>query len=109
MTTLPVSVNAKQSDLYGAAPNAIAFNSEGDTLYVANGSQNAIAVMSFDPADKGDTLLKGLIPVGWYPTNVKVVKKRLFVTSFLMNHRFCVYFWIFCSFCSFCSFCVSMN
>jgi len=60
-------VNAKQSDLYGAAPNALAFNATGDTLYVANGSQNAIAVMSFDPADKGETVLKGLIPVGWYP------------------------------------------
>ena len=60
-------VNAKQSDLYGAAPNALAFNAKGDTLYVANGSQNAIAVMSFDPADKGETVLKGLIPVGWYP------------------------------------------
>jgi len=62
-----VWVNAKQSDLYGAAPNALAFNTEGDTLFVANGSQNAIAVMSFDPDDKGDTRLKGLIPVGWYP------------------------------------------
>ncbi len=62
-----VWVNAKQSDLYGAAPNALAFNGVGDTLYVANGSQNAIAVFSFDPAEKGDTLLKGLIPVGWYP------------------------------------------
>ncbi len=62
-----VFVNAKQSDIYGAAPNALAFNAKGDTLFVANGSQNAIAVMSFDPDDKGETILKGLIPVGWYP------------------------------------------
>jgi DNA-binding beta-propeller fold protein YncE len=60
-------VNAKQSDLYGAAPNALAFNTSGDTLFVANGSQNAIAVMDFDPEDKGETRLKGLIPVGWFP------------------------------------------
>ena len=60
-------VNAKQSDLYGAAPNSLAFDAEGKTLFVANGSQNAIAVMNFEPEDKGDTKLKGLIPVGWYP------------------------------------------
>jgi DNA-binding beta-propeller fold protein YncE len=60
-------VNAKQSDLYGAAPNALAFNTAGDTLFVANGSQNAIAVIEFDPEDKGESRLKGLIPVGWYP------------------------------------------
>jgi len=62
-----VWVNAKQSDIYGAAPNALAFNAKGDALFVANGSQNAIAVMSFDPEDKGETILKGLIPVSWYP------------------------------------------
>ncbi|MEQ1827388.1 MAG: bifunctional YncE family protein/alkaline phosphatase family protein [Pirellula sp.] len=62
-----VWVNAKQSELFGAAPNALAFDSQGETLYVANGSQNAIAVIHFDPEDKGDTKLQGLIPVGWYP------------------------------------------
>lgn len=52
------------ADLFGAAPNAFAFDKSGDTLYVCNGSQNAIGVISFDP---GKSRLTGLIPVGWYP------------------------------------------
>jgi len=58
---------AKPSDLFGASPNALAFDSSGETLYVANGTQNAIAVLHFEPRDKGDSRLKGLIPVGWFP------------------------------------------
>ena len=62
-----ISVNSRPSDLYGAAPNALAFSDDGETLYVANGSQNAIAVLEFEPHEKGATKLRGLIPVGWYP------------------------------------------
>lgn len=52
------------ADLFGAAPNAIAFDHSGDTLYVCNGSQNAVGVIDFEP---GESRLIGLIPVGWYP------------------------------------------
>lgn len=52
------------ADLFGAAPNALTFDRTGRTLYVCNGSQNAVAVVSFDP---GESRLRGLIPVGWYP------------------------------------------
>jgi YVTN family beta-propeller protein len=52
------------ADLFGASPNALLFNPSGDTLYVANGTQNAIAVFHFNP-DKSELL--GLIPVGWFP------------------------------------------
>ena len=52
------------ADLFGAAPNALVFDSSGRTLYVCNGTQNAIAVISFKP---GESRLTGLIPVGWYP------------------------------------------
>ncbi|MFA6047184.1 MAG: alkaline phosphatase family protein, partial [Phycisphaerales bacterium] len=62
-----VSAKAKPSDLLGAAPNAATFDPSGKTLYVANGSQNAIAVFNFDTKDADDTHLAGLIPVGWYP------------------------------------------
>ena len=59
-------VKAKPSDLFGASPNALAFDQKGKTLYVANGTQNAIAIVGFDPGDR-DSKLKGLIPVGWFP------------------------------------------
>jgi len=55
------------ADLFGAAPNALAFAPDGSRLYVCNGSQNAVAVLAWDPDEKGDTRLLGLIPVGWYP------------------------------------------
>jgi YVTN family beta-propeller protein len=52
------------ADLFGAAPNALGFDRSGDTLYVCNGSQNAVGVIDFEP---GESRLVGLIPVGWYP------------------------------------------
>lgn len=67
---------SKPSDLFGASPNAVAFDGSGERLFVANGSQNAIAVMSFDPEDKGESILQGLIPVGWFPGAVVVNDHR---------------------------------
>ncbi|MBK8095578.1 MAG: phosphoesterase [Planctomycetes bacterium] len=57
----------KPSDLLSVSPNALAFAPDGRTLYVAHGTQNAIGVVHFDPEDRGDSRLHGLIPVGWYP------------------------------------------
>jgi DNA-binding beta-propeller fold protein YncE len=54
------------ADLFGAQPNALAFDRGGWRLFVCNGSQNAVAVIQFDPADKESRLL-GLVPVGWFP------------------------------------------
>jgi len=51
-------------DLFGAQPNALAFDKSGKTLFVGNGTQNAVAVFQFHP---GASPLLGLIPVGWFP------------------------------------------
>ena len=67
---------AKPSDLFGASPNAIAFHPSGKSLYVANGTQNSIAVFNFDPKEKGDSKLNGLIPVGWFPGAVVFDPRR---------------------------------
>lgn len=64
------------ADLFGAGPNALAFNATGDRLYVANGSQNAIGVIEFEGDDFDDCKLVGLIPVGWYPGAIAVDKDR---------------------------------
>lgn len=66
----------KPSDLFGASPNALAFAPDGKRLYVANGSQNAIAVIKFDPEDKGESVLQGMIPVGWFPGALLFDKER---------------------------------
>jgi YVTN family beta-propeller protein len=52
------------ADLFGASPNSLAFDPSGDLLYVANGTQNAVAVFRFHP---DESKLLGLIPVGWFP------------------------------------------
>ena len=66
--------------LYGASPNAIAFDARGETLYVANGTQNAIAVVEFNP---GESELEGMIPVGWFPGAVVCdsAQDRLYVAN----------------------------
>jgi YVTN family beta-propeller protein len=61
------------ADLFGASPNALAFNPSGDTLYVANGTQNAISVFRFHP---DESKLLGLIPVGWFPGAITYDKTR---------------------------------
>jgi YVTN family beta-propeller protein len=55
------------ADLFGAQPNALAFDKSGGRLFVCNGTQNAVAVFDFKP---GKSRLRGLIPVGWFPGGV---------------------------------------
>ena len=57
-------VKQSPADIFGASPNALAFDAKGKMLYVANGTQNAVAVVEFNP---GKSKLLGLIPVGWFP------------------------------------------
>ena len=59
-----ICMRQKPSDLFGAQPNAVAFDKTGKRLYVCNGTQNAVAVVDFNP---GKSKLLGLIPVGWFP------------------------------------------
>ena len=57
-------VKPSPADLFGASPNALVFDQSGRRLYVANGTQNAVAVADFNP---GRSKLVGFIPVGWFP------------------------------------------
>ena len=68
------------ADLFGAQPNALAFDQSGARLFVCNGSQNAEAVFDFKP---GKSTLRGLIPVGWYPGAVAYdsVRKAICVAN----------------------------
>jgi YVTN family beta-propeller protein len=66
-------VKQSPADIFGASPNALAFDAKGRTLYVANGTQNAIAVIEFKP---GGSRLLGLIPVGWFPGAIAFHPRR---------------------------------
>lgn len=62
-------------DLFGAQPNALAFDDSGRRLYVCNGTQNAVAVVEFEPEDNASKVV-GLIPVGWFPGGVQYDSRR---------------------------------
>ena len=63
----------------GANSNALALAPDGRTLFVSNGGENAVAVVSL--AGKAGPQVSGLIPTGWYPTGVAATGGRLYVVN----------------------------
>jgi YVTN family beta-propeller protein len=63
----------------GSTPNAVALSPDEKILYVANADNNCLAV--FDVSTKGKSRAKGFIPTGWYPTSVKTIGEKIFVTN----------------------------
>ncbi len=63
----------------GSGTNGLALSRDEKILYIANADNNCLAV--FDVTVAGKSLSKGFIPVGWYPTNVKVIDKKIFVAN----------------------------
>ncbi len=63
----------------GSTTNSVALSSDEKTLYVANADNNCLAV--FDVSRKGNSFAKGFIPVGWYPTCVRVIGNTIFVAN----------------------------
>jgi DNA-binding beta-propeller fold protein YncE len=54
----------------GSTPNSLALSPDEKTLFVANANINVVAVFDVSTAGKSRSL--GFIPVGWYPTSVRV-------------------------------------
>lgn len=63
----------------GSTTNALAISEDDKKLYIANADNNCLAV--FDISKYGNSISKGFIPVGWYPTAVKVIGKNVFVAN----------------------------
>lgn len=63
----------------GSTSNGLALSADEKTLYIANADNNCLAV--FDISKPGNSASKGFIPAGWYPTNVKVIGKTIFVAN----------------------------
>jgi hypothetical protein len=76
---------------FGSGANALALTQDGKTLYVANGTNNAVAVVRLgrdhvtDPAPDvpEKSSVAGFIPVGWYPGAVVLDQRErtLFVAN----------------------------
>ncbi|MDP4283789.1 MAG: bifunctional YncE family protein/alkaline phosphatase family protein [Bacteroidota bacterium] len=63
----------------GSTTNAVALSPDEKTLYIANADNNCLAV--FDVSNPGNSKSKGFIPTGWYPTSVKAIGDKIFVTN----------------------------
>ena len=63
----------------GSTTNGLSLTEDDKTLFIANADNNCLAV--FDVSTPGQSKSKGFIPVGWYPTNVKVIGKKILVTN----------------------------
>lgn len=75
--TIATTLYATQ--LTGSTTNGLALSVNEKTLYIANADNNCLAV--FDISKPGSSLSQGFIPVGWYPTSVKILGNKLLVTN----------------------------
>ncbi|MBO0936674.1 bifunctional YncE family protein/alkaline phosphatase family protein [Fibrella sp. HMF5335] len=64
----------------GSTPNALALDSAGTTLYVSNGLDNAVAVVSLT-APKTASRVQGYIPTQAYPAGLTLLDNKLFVCN----------------------------
>ena len=63
----------------GSTSNGVALSEDEKTLYVANADNNCLTV--FDVSKPGFSKSNGFIPTGWYPTNVKIIGDKIFVSN----------------------------
>lgn len=71
--------------LIGSTPNALALDNTGGILYVANGLDNAIAVVQLGKRayteGVGESRIKGFIPTQAYPSGIVFNKNELYITN----------------------------
>lgn len=83
--TIPVGLMSSSNQIQGSTPNALELNKDNTILYVANGLDNAIAVIHLGKksASKGSgkTTINGFIPTEAYPGGVALVNDKLVVAN----------------------------
>ncbi len=83
--SISVRLNSGVRSFIGDSPNALAIDSSGTRLFVANGMDNAIAVLDLgknaSTAGRGNSRLAGFIPTEAYPSGIALSRDRLFVAN----------------------------
>lgn len=83
--SISVSLSRSASQLIGDSPNGLAINDAGNTLYVSNGMDNAVAVLSLgensSATGKGISAVKGFIPTEAYPAGLALSEHKLYVAN----------------------------
>ena len=71
--------------MFGSSPNALSLDAATGTLYVANGLDNAVAVISLGKKVGGmnaeTTTVAGYIPTQAYPSGLAIINGMLYVTN----------------------------
>ncbi|MBK5203708.1 MAG: bifunctional YncE family protein/alkaline phosphatase family protein, partial [Prolixibacteraceae bacterium] len=85
--TITMRLQSDINDFWGDSPNALAVTSDGKYLYVAEGLDNAIAVvrlgkLSSAKGKEERSLVEGFIPTGAYPSSIVLSGRKLYVTNF---------------------------
>jgi YVTN family beta-propeller protein len=80
---IPVKINPGKQGFIGDSPNALALTPDGTRLYVANGMDNAVAVVQLGAkaGGQGASRLQGFIPTEAYPGGLALQNQTLYVTN----------------------------
>ncbi|WP_018615459.1 bifunctional YncE family protein/alkaline phosphatase family protein [Segetibacter koreensis] len=83
--SIEVGLFSKQYSYYGSSPNALVIDATGKTMYVANGLDNAIAVINLGKKNSykgiGKTKVKGYIPTEAYPSGIALLNRNLYIAN----------------------------
>lgn len=84
--TISVRLQPEINPFFGDSPNGLSLTSNGKTLYVANGMDNAIAVISLGrkataKSKLTESKVTGFIPTGVYPSAIALYKSLMYVCN----------------------------
>jgi len=85
--TINVRLQPDINHFWGDSPNDLAVTPNGKYLYVADGLDNAVAVirlgkLSSSKGKNDNSEIMGFIPTGAYPSSIVLSGKKLYVTNF---------------------------
>jgi DNA-binding beta-propeller fold protein YncE len=67
------------NSLAGSTTNSVALSPDDKKLFIANADNNCLAV--FDVSEPSESVSKGFIPTDWYPTCVRTIGKKIFISN----------------------------
>ncbi|MDX2415675.1 MAG: bifunctional YncE family protein/alkaline phosphatase family protein [Bacteroidales bacterium] len=85
--SISLRINEVYNSYFGDSPNGIGLSDNGSTLFVANGMDNAVAMIHLGRNASGfgikkKSYIQGFIPTGAYPSSVVISGKgRLYITN----------------------------
>ncbi len=79
--SIAVGLFGRDNPYIGSTPNALALDVTGTTLYVANGLDNALAVVAVSDTVTTGSRVRGYIPTQAYPGGILILDTELYVAN----------------------------